>query len=109
MDPIRCVPIRNRCQCLLCGDVLESRHRHDFVWCRCGATAADGGRDYVRRVFCNLPDGRPSFVDLDNADGENPYHSAVERLVARVLRGELPLAQVDDPDARDMLARLGFL
>ena len=41
--------IRNRAKCLKCGDVIESTHRHDFVWCKCGAIFVDGGLDYLRR------------------------------------------------------------
>jgi hypothetical protein len=40
---------RNRCRCRRCGDVIESKHRHDFVACMCGAIHADGGRDYLKR------------------------------------------------------------
>jgi hypothetical protein len=42
------VIIRSRAQCLSCGDVVESVHRHDFVQCRCGALFLDGGTSYVR-------------------------------------------------------------
>lgn len=41
--------IRNRCKCALCGDVIESKHRHDFVTCKCGAISVDGGKDYLKR------------------------------------------------------------
>lgn len=41
--------ISNRAQCLECGDVIESKHRHDFVSCSCGKLFVDGGRDYLRR------------------------------------------------------------
>lgn len=37
-----------RARCLDCGDVVESKHRHDFVGCSCGAMFLDGGLDYVR-------------------------------------------------------------
>jgi hypothetical protein len=40
--------IRSRARCLECGDVVESKHRHDFVACTCGAMFLDGGTDYVR-------------------------------------------------------------
>lgn len=33
-------------RCKKCGDVIESTHRHDFKFCKCGAVAADGGKDY---------------------------------------------------------------
>lgn len=40
----------NKIQCVLCLDVIESKHRHDFNWCKCGTVAVDGGKDYQRRV-----------------------------------------------------------
>lgn len=40
----------NRVKCLICNDIIESKHRHDFVYCTCGNVAVDGGRDYLRRV-----------------------------------------------------------
>jgi hypothetical protein len=46
--------LRNRVRCKLCGDVIESLHRHHFIKCRCGKTFTDGGLDYVRRT----PDDR---------------------------------------------------
>lgn len=42
--------VENRGICGKCGDVIVSRHRHDFVRCSCGAAAVDGGLDYLRRV-----------------------------------------------------------
>lgn len=35
-------------RCRRCGDRIFSNSRHDFVWCRCGATYVDGGFDYVK-------------------------------------------------------------
>lgn len=43
--------IKNAIQCKLCGDVIESTHRHDYVECKCRACAVDGGHDYLRRCF----------------------------------------------------------
>ena len=42
---------RNAIQCLNCGDILESTHRHDFKTCSCGRVSVDGGHDYLRRCF----------------------------------------------------------
>lgn len=39
----------NKVQCPKCKDVIASEHRHDFVWCRCGNVAIDGGKDYIKR------------------------------------------------------------
>ena len=41
--------IHNRCQCAKCGDIIESKHVHDYVTCKCGAIAVDGGHEYLRR------------------------------------------------------------
>ena len=41
--------IRNSAKCRKCGDEIESKHRHDFVRCKCGAIFTDGGKDYMRR------------------------------------------------------------
>ena len=47
--------IHNRIKCLKCGDVIESKYRHDYKTCSCGACAVDGGHDYLRRCG-NLED-----------------------------------------------------
>ena len=40
----------NRIKCKACGDIVTSKHRHDFISCGCGKVAADGGNEYLRRV-----------------------------------------------------------
>jgi len=39
----------NRVQCLLCENIIESLHVHDFVWCTCQSIFTDGGHEYIRR------------------------------------------------------------
>lgn len=41
--------ISNKCRCLSCNDIIESKYTHDFVWCHCGSIFTDGGLDYIRR------------------------------------------------------------
>ena len=48
--------LRNKAKCRACGSVIESKHRHDFVSCKCGSIAVDGGKDYLRRI------GSPSAI-----------------------------------------------
>ena len=48
---------RNIVKCRKCGDVIESKHRHDFVMCMCGSIFTDGGQDYIRRG------GDPSLME----------------------------------------------
>ncbi len=40
---------KNCAKCLVCGDVVESKHCHDFRWCKCGNMAVDGGLAYLKR------------------------------------------------------------
>lgn len=41
---------RNMIKCNLCGDEIESIHRHDFKWCKCKSVAVDGGTYYLKRL-----------------------------------------------------------
>jgi len=52
--------LRNRCQCSVCLDIIESKSRHDFVQCRCRRIFTDGGTDYIRRGFTDPSD----LIDL---------------------------------------------
>lgn len=47
---LREVVVTNKAQCKLCNDVIESMHRHDFKWCKCGEIAVDGGKSYIKRA-----------------------------------------------------------
>ncbi len=40
--------MKNRAKCRLCQETIESFHRHDYVTCKCGEIAVDGGLDYWR-------------------------------------------------------------
>ena len=43
--------ITNKAKCKLCGNVIESKYRHDYVTCNCGEISVDGGKDYLRRGY----------------------------------------------------------
>jgi hypothetical protein len=66
---------KNAIQCVHCGDVIESRHRHDFVTCSCGCCSVDGGTDYLRRGFVN---SRDDFIDLSEFDDEGSDESGID-------------------------------
>ncbi|MDB4261483.1 hypothetical protein N9878_01310 [bacterium] len=38
----------NKAKCLKCEDIIQSKHTHDFVRCKCGEIFVDGGDDYWR-------------------------------------------------------------
>lgn len=41
-------PIVNKVRCKKCNDIIESKHRYDMVWCKCGSIYIDGGNEYQR-------------------------------------------------------------
>ena len=55
--------LKHAIQCKLCGEVIESKHVHDFVQCKCGACAVDGGHDYLRRCFRD----KDCYIDLSES------------------------------------------
>lgn len=63
--------IRNAIKCVFCQHEVESRYRHDFKAHRCADMpeddyiAADGGKDYLRRV------GHPEhYIEISEVEGE---------------------------------------
>ncbi|WP_347132534.1 DUF7695 domain-containing protein [Staphylococcus hominis] len=40
--------ISNIAKCKICDDVIESKHTHDYVMCKCGAIFLDDGKEYQR-------------------------------------------------------------
>lgn len=56
--------IRKMAKCNHCGDIIESLHRHDFVFCSCGMVAVDGGKAYLRRVYQEEGD----FTEMSDQD-----------------------------------------
>ena len=40
--------ITNKIKCKKCGDIVESKHCHDFRMCKCESVGVDGGHDYLR-------------------------------------------------------------
>ena len=58
--------IVNKIKSKKCGDKIESTYRHDFKFCKCGAVAVDGGKDYLRRLGYEKDYEELSKVEKDN-------------------------------------------
>ena len=62
-------PVINKVRCKKCNEVIESKHRHDFKSCKCGAIFIDGGTDYQRygwvRDQSKLKDRPPAEEYID--------------------------------------------
>ena len=59
--------IKNQIKCLKCGDIIVSKHRHDFVTCSCGNVSVDGGSDYCRVSF----EEKDTWVDISVWEGDS--------------------------------------
>jgi hypothetical protein len=81
----------SRGQCLDCEDIIESKHRHDFVRCECGNSFLDGGDDYIRGGGNILPLLDEAFDDdsfLDDYDDYNlGYQAGTLDERERILQG----------------------
>ena len=44
----------NAAKCLICGDLVVSKDRHDLNICSCGNISVDGGFDYLRRAYKDI-------------------------------------------------------
>ena len=45
----------NKAKCLSCGDIIESKHVHDYKTCKCGKISVDGGLEYLKRSVPKFP------------------------------------------------------
>lgn len=45
----------NKIKCLSCGDIIESKHVHDYWTCSCKKVCVDGGLEYAKRGFPKFP------------------------------------------------------
>lgn len=59
--------ITNKIKCNKCGDEIESKHTHDFKFCKCGTVAVDGGKSYLRRSFKNTPEDFTELSEYKNS------------------------------------------
>lgn len=58
--------MKNRAKCRLCGSLIESFHRYDFVACKCGEISIDGGKDHLH---CAAKDWK-NFLRVDDVGNE---------------------------------------
>lgn len=50
------IVLKNSVICNKCSQEIESKHRHDFVSCKCGNVAIDGGHDYKKVMGSDYTD-----------------------------------------------------
>ncbi len=58
--------MKNRAKCKLCGSMIESFHRNDYVSCSCGEIAVDGGLDCFKVIARDYS----NFLRVDDEGNE---------------------------------------
>ena len=53
---VRYEQTRHAIYCKKCQETIESKHNHDFKYCKCGAVGIDGGIGGGNRILGNLVD-----------------------------------------------------
>jgi len=90
----------SKAKCLDCEDILESKHRHDFVKCKCGNSFLDGGDDYFRGggSIWPLPDEEFKADAILNDE----FYAALDR-------DEVLQKLIENAEMEDMFGDDGFL
>ena len=61
--------ISNKIQCKHCGEVIESKHVHEFVTCKCETCSVDGGHYHLSRSYKNSPE--EDYIELSEVEEDN--------------------------------------
>ena len=61
--------ISNKIQCKHCGEIIESKHIHEFVTCKCETCSVDGEHYHLSRSYKNSPE--EDFIELSEVEGNN--------------------------------------
>lgn len=97
---------RNAARCKSCGDEIESRYTHDFVWCGCGEIAVDGGLSYLRRV--GSPDNMEDLSVYDeNVEVTQEYTPSAENVANRTMIDVTSKFAESFSDAKDAVEQRG--
>ena len=58
--------MRNRAKCKHCGDIIESFHRYDYVYCKCNEIGISGGSEEYHVAAKDFG----NFLRIDDDDNE---------------------------------------
>lgn len=76
--------LQNKAQCLICGQVIESTHVHDYVTCSCGNLSVDGGNYYLKRSIKKMNEWKDTSVF---------YEETLEEKSLRIINYNKPIPQ----------------
>ena len=91
--------MKNKAKCKLCNDILESFHRFDYVQCKCGEIAIDGGNEILN---CYAKDFT-NFLRVDNKGNEIITTVVDKKLNHPIEDGHLSMAAPTKEEKIEML------
>ncbi len=59
--------MKNRAKCKLCNSIIQSTMKNDFVTCKCGEIALDGGYEYIH---ANIRTCKSNLIIVDDEGNE---------------------------------------
>lgn len=89
--------MKNRAKCKLCNDIIESFHRHDYVTCKCGKIAIDGGPEYYKASAKDFK----NFLRVD--DEGNEIEITFQEKNDELVKAEEPIVK---PTKKELLRTL---
>lgn len=92
----------NAIRCLKCDTRVESKHTHDFRYCKCGHVFVDGGPDYNRRGW----HGDPNWMEIQDDGSEIHCLKTMEPPSDAPLFPETDEIQNPTPEARMRKCRI---
>lgn len=92
--------MRNRAKCKLCNEIIESFHQHDYVACKCGEIAVDGGQSYFKchaKDFNNFlrvdDEGNEKHIIFKDKPSEQEENELIKEKVADELSNTQPMTK----------------
>jgi len=91
--------MRNRAKCRLCSSIIESFHLTDYVQCKCGEIAIEGGES----VYRSYAKDYANFQRVDDKDNVIPVK------VSGSIEGEKKEEALDKPGRKQLLDELDMM
>lgn len=83
--------MRNRAKCKVCEEIIESKHIHDYVTCKCGQISIDGGPQSKKDgAYWTRAIDYANFVRIDDEGNDVPVTYIEKKKDEVVIPEEFP-------------------
>lgn len=88
--------MKNRAKCKICKDIIESFHRDDLIFCKCGEIYVDGGL----QLICGANEWE-NFLRIDDEGNE-----IIVKVKEKAISEEKPTQEKEKPTRKELLGML---